>query len=239
MSSSCLNTMFASALGAKESSPVVIANTLSHAIVRGLILPGTQLRQDELARQFTVSQTPVREALKKLCSDGLAVAFPNKGVFVTEMSLGVALEITNLRALLECYALRNAIPRMTEKDLANAQDALAALSVAKDADSIVTFNSKLHTILYSPCRQERTLAIIESLRVSFERYLRFLWAGSGNLDHSNVEHEELFAQIRNRDVESAVSLLEKHIHYTGDRIVERLSGIRTTEEFMAIMQGQN
>ena len=67
------------------AAPTSIARALHEAIACGEIKAGTPLRQDCIAAEFGVSHIPVREALKELVSDGLAVFVKNRGVVVSEL----------------------------------------------------------------------------------------------------------------------------------------------------------
>lgn len=220
-----LDAFFSAAAESRATSASVIADTLRRAIMRGLIPAGAALRQDELARQFNVSQTPVREALKQLCSNGLATAFPNKGVFVNQMTTDEAAEIIELRVLLECPALQWAIPNTTQAELSAASDILSHLAVATQIDDMVGLNSKFHSLLYLPSRKQRTLRIIDSNRISFERYFRLLWAEDQPHKVSVHEHEQLLGYVAAGDVDSAVDTLRMHIRHIGGLIVQKLSGL--------------
>jgi DNA-binding GntR family transcriptional regulator len=219
-----LDAFFSAAAENRATNANVIANTLRRAIMRGLVPAGAALRQDELARQFNVSQTPVREALKQLCSNGLATAFPNKGVFVNQMTTDEAAEIIELRVLLECPALTWAIPNMTQAELSAARDVLSHLAVATQIDDMVELNSKFLSLLYLPSRKQRTLRIIDSNRISFERYFRLLWAENQPHKVSVHEHEQLLGYVATSDVDSAVDTLRMHIRHIGGLIVQKLSG---------------
>ena len=69
-----------------ERTADVIARRLGQAIVSGVIAPGTRLREKDLARQFSVSRTPVREALIALSTSGLVEAEPNRGSTVLRLT---------------------------------------------------------------------------------------------------------------------------------------------------------
>ena len=82
-------------------STAMIAGALRDVICSGEISPGAPLKQDEIAAEFGVSHTPVREALKLLVSEGLATLHHNRGCFVAGLSSMVACELMEFRALIE------------------------------------------------------------------------------------------------------------------------------------------
>ena len=75
-------------------------------IVGGTIESGIQLRPDVIAEQLDISTTPVREALYRLETDGLVVKLPYKGWFVREFTEHEVRELYEMRAALECFAVR-------------------------------------------------------------------------------------------------------------------------------------
>src|ERR1700727_2927655 len=101
----------------RGSTSRMVANALRTALVDGTLAPGTPLRQDAIARAFSVSATPVREALRQLELKGWAKAEINKGATVAPLSAGEAREIYEIRAALESLAIGLAIPAHTPASL--------------------------------------------------------------------------------------------------------------------------
>ncbi len=94
-----------------------IATTLEEAIATGAIEAGAVLRQEELSREFGVSRTPVREALRRLAASGLAEFVPNRGVRVRALDREAWRELYLVRSSLEALAAEMAAPRITEVQL--------------------------------------------------------------------------------------------------------------------------
>lgn len=86
--------------------PAKIANDLRSLIARGTIAPGMRLGQTELAEQFNASRVPVREALKLLSSEGIIEHDPNRGFFVTRLSVDEAEQLFTLRHMVEDELLK-------------------------------------------------------------------------------------------------------------------------------------
>src|ERR1700759_2765266 len=108
----------------------MIAGALRDAICNGEIPPGAALKQDEIAADFDVSHTPVREALKVLVSEGLATLHHNRGCFVTDLSSTVARELMEFRAVLEPRLAAWAIDHLTERDIEHARIIMAKIATA-------------------------------------------------------------------------------------------------------------
>src|SRR5947209_11393633 len=103
------------------ASTETIAGALRDGICGGEIAPGAPLKQDEIAENFSVSPTPVREALKLLVSEGLATLRHNRGCFVSDLSSAVARELTEFRAVLEPRLAGWAVDQLTERDIEQAR----------------------------------------------------------------------------------------------------------------------
>lgn len=207
-----------------ENKPAatVVADALRRAILNGEVAGGDRLRQDQVATEFGVSQMIVREAFKQLVSEGFLTLEPRRGVSVTLLDAADAWEMTQLRALIEAQALDWAIPKQTGDDLKAAQQILKELDSAKRTDDIILLNARFHEALYAPCGRARTIALIGSLRLNFERYLRFAWDRTGHRDQSQREHRELISLCRDKKVADATALLRQHILATGELLVKAL-----------------
>jgi DNA-binding GntR family transcriptional regulator len=157
-----------------RSASAAVADALREAIVHGTLEAGERLRQDAIATRYRVSQTIVREAFKQLTAEGFLTAEPRSGVTIASLTPDEAMEITQLRSLVEAQALAWAIPNMTSADLEAGARILAELDRAKSTDRIIALNARFHRALYAAARRERTLSIVAVRTRSSGRALRFL-----------------------------------------------------------------
>ncbi|MCF4130096.1 GntR family transcriptional regulator [Methylobacterium sp. SyP6R] len=201
-----------------------MADALRSTILHGTYAGGEHLRQDAVASQFGVSQTIVREAFKQLVGEGLLVAEPRRGVRIPVLTADEAYETTKLRSILEPQALAWAIPLMSSRVLDDARAILERLDASTSVDDLISLNSDFHDTLYAPCGRQRTLVIIRSLRMSFERYLRFTWTRTEHQGQSQREHWEIYALCRKGAVSEACALLQRHVMGTGELLIGQLEG---------------
>src|SRR6202043_3158371 len=110
-----------------------IASVLEEAIATGTIPSGTVLRQEQLSRDFQVSRTPIREALRRLAALGLAEFLPNRGVRVRTLDRGQWHEIYLVRAALEGLAASIAASVITDAQLEVLKEAEAAFATCTNA----------------------------------------------------------------------------------------------------------
>ena len=127
-----------------------VYTSLRRGILDGSYSQGARLGEVELAEALGVSRTPVREALRRLGSEGLVETLPNKGARVRIWSPEELNAISDLRALLEGHAAALAAPRITDDELAvmtrlvEQMEAATVSGVIPDYDLITELNNRFH-----------------------------------------------------------------------------------------------
>jgi DNA-binding GntR family transcriptional regulator len=207
----------------RGSTPRLIANALRSAIVDGTLAPGAPLRQDAIARHFSVSAIPVREALRQLESEGWARVEMNKGATVAPLSADEAREVYEIRAALESLAIGLAIPAHTPASLRHAEDLCAEASAETEPSLYVVRNEAFHMSLYEPAGRPQLFAMITMLHERGERYLRLKFGLPSYKGQSDREHAALLNAVRRRDIARAQSLVGKHLLDTGELLYRVLS----------------
>lgn len=213
------------------TSSVFVAAQLRDAILRGSIAPGTHLRQTQLAREFGVSTTPVREAFQILQSEGIVESDPHRGVVVRRPSAAEIAEDYAIRCELECLAAANALPNLTDEDIAELAALEAEMEAVPTEDQYIELNHRFHDTLYRASGQRRLCALIANLRTSSSAYI-YHRAYMARLDRDEraeyllrlwSEHQEILAACRARDRQRLVKTIREHIENIAGRIVESMS----------------
>ena len=101
----------------------VVFNTLREAILKGDLKPGERLMELQLASKLGVSRTPIREAIRMLEQEGLAVTMPRKGAEVAKMTLKDMEDVLEIREALDELAVRIACEKITDEQLKRLMDA--------------------------------------------------------------------------------------------------------------------
>jgi DNA-binding GntR family transcriptional regulator len=202
------------------STPGLVVARLRDDIVSGRLAPGEPLRQDEIARSFGVSHVPVREAFLRLEAERLVEIRPRRGAIVAALSAAELEELNEMRAALECCALRAATSKLTEDDLQRAAQVLER--VDRQPHRWAELNTTFHGVLYQPAERPRLLAEIFSLQRSVERYVDQEVKLTDNFEDSQREHRKLLGLIKQRKTEEACSLLSEHILVPGRILVSTL-----------------
>jgi len=194
-----------------RTAPEVVAEYIRDAIYRNELLPGQQLQQEELAVKFGISRIPVRDALRQLQGEGLVELYPNRGAFVSNPGVEELKEVFGLRILLETHALRQAVPNFTTSELELCASLLVRLeSVANRADWS-RIDQEFHAALYAPCRQVRTLGLIENLRGCVNRFYYLYLSPESYGPDCLREHRQILKACQKRDPETAAKFLEAHL----------------------------
>ncbi|HEX7681928.1 MAG TPA: GntR family transcriptional regulator [Trinickia sp.] len=211
------------AVAPRMSASRMVADALRAAIVDGRLRPGAPLRQDAVARHFSVSAIPVREALRQLESEGWAKVEMHKGATVAPLSADEAREIYEIRAALERLALTLAIPKHTEETLREAQALYEAAQREPDPARYVARNEAFHMSLYAPAARPQLIEMIDTLHRRGERYLRVKFGLPEHKRVSDDEHGQLMQLVRSKDIAAAQTLIADHLLGTGELLYRLLS----------------
>ncbi|MEO3435268.1 GntR family transcriptional regulator [Inquilinus sp. CAU 1745] len=191
-----------------------ISRTLADRIVSGAIEAGSKLRQDHIAEEFGASHVPVREAFRRLEAQGLVVSEPRRGVRVAGFSMEEVREVAEMRAALEVLALRNAAPHLTKAILDEAEDATSAGDRAGDVETWEGANRRFHRLILTPCAMPRLLRSIDDLHTASARFLFSGWRAEWEAP-TDRDHRTILTALRAGQVDSAVSLLARHVQWIG------------------------
>ena len=186
----------------------VVAETLREMIMTGQLAPGTELRQRDLAEYFNVSSTPVREALRRLESEGLVGTELHRGSRVAHLDVEQQEENYLILAELEALATRLAVEKMTDADLLEVEacrDAFAALT-GEDPEAR-ELNRQFHFRVYECARSPLLLSLMRVLWSSFA-YGPQLWRPH---ERSVEEHRLLTDALSARDPDRAAEITHEHV----------------------------
>jgi len=150
--------------GAPTSKADHAYESILQAILDGEYDPGDRLVIERLARELGVSVVPVREAIRRLESDGYITFTRNVGATVASIDLDRYPETIEAVAVLEGVALGLAVPHLTATDLRRARevnDRLRASLLKFDPTQFTRLNRRFHEILFGACPNRHILSILE------------------------------------------------------------------------------
>ncbi len=190
---------------------------LRQGILDGTYAPGARLGEADLAVALGVSRTPVREALRRLGSEGLLSTLPNKGARVRTWTTSELSDISDLRALLEGHAARQAATRVTGADIAAMEDlvtrmeAAAADGTAADIDLITELNREFHGAVIEASGNALLPGLMHSLLhvpVISRTYRHY---SPARMQQSMRQHRELVDALRAGDPAWAEAVMRVHV----------------------------
>ena len=199
-------------------SAETVTDQLRALILDGSLGIGVQLKQEALARKFGVSRIPIREALKRLETEGLVAHTAHQGSVVASRSIDDLLETLDIRIGLESRALVLAIPHMTPAILRKAETILARYDASDMPGEWSELNLAFHLCLYKPCGRQRLLSMIESLVRSVDIHLRAHQSAAIGRKSPQKDHRALLEACRAGNAERARKLLERHIAQTQEAL---------------------
>ncbi|MHA6800014.1 GntR family transcriptional regulator [Bounagaea algeriensis] len=209
-----------------------IFDEIRRLILVGQLERGARLRQDELARRFHASITPVREALRLLEADGLVVSEPHRGVRVAGVDLEQIKATYILRRLSESYAMRRATLRVSRRDMATARNLLDQMQQAQaveDPAAIREANKQFHFFFYDRCGVPALSQQIEAMWQAFPWDL--LLNSPERAAASHQEHRVILDAVRAGDPDRVAEATEAHIRRGYIAITEHLSGEEGVDPF--------
>lgn len=198
---------------ARQTAHEYVREVLRRAILNGELASGSRLVQAELAATLEVSTTPVREALRDLASEGLIRFDPHRGAVVTELNPDELKEIYAIRQILEPYAMRQAVPALSENQLEMLRKLHQKMIDEKHSASFVDLNRTFHMAIYEAVASPRLTAIIRGLEDAAVMYIgASLKTVEGLRETAVHDHGEILAALENRDVEAAVEAVKRHLN---------------------------
>ncbi|PZW37683.1 DNA-binding GntR family transcriptional regulator [Humitalea rosea] len=203
-----------------------IRRQIEAMIIDGRLASGEHLVESALAQRFGTSRGMIREACRGLVEAGLLVTFPNRGVFVREISLRDAVELYDVRAALARLAGETLAARITPPQLAELQamiDAMGAACDAMDLEAFQRVNAAFHDRIIALSGNRRLQLIQDALAKELSILRRRGIMGSGDIRSANAEHRGIHAALAQGDAEEAGRRLERHIHHSKLRFLEAMS----------------
>lgn len=189
-----------------------IHERLRAAILSGELAPGTPVIEAELATRLGASRTPVREALRRLESEGLLEPRGLRGSVVRAMDASEVECITEIREALESLAARRAARAIGAADLRKLSTLLAAMRGAiDDAAEMERYDTAFHDLILANATGERLRRMLSEIREELISY-RFLSLSDPQRRRATIaEHEKILAALEAHDEAAAARAITEHI----------------------------
>lgn len=191
-----------------------LADNLAEAILSGEFAPGSRLDEQHLAQRYSVSRTPVREALRQLATTGLIEIRPRRSAVVANVTPAQLEELFIAMGELEatCARLAALSMRPTERrGLQALHDEMKELAARNDPMSFADANYALHTMIYKGAHNSILAETAASIRRRLAPFRRAQFHLEGRVPRSLAEHEVVVAAIMRGDAPAAHAAMLHHV----------------------------
>jgi GntR family transcriptional repressor for pyruvate dehydrogenase complex len=206
-----------------------IVQQVEDSIHKGALKPGDQLPPErELAQQFGVSRTAVREAVKALHEKGLVEAYPGRGTFITDgtsYSMRQSLDrmmkveqtegsafLAEVREILEPEIAALAATRADDEDLASMREQVAVMDGAcKDPDAFIEADLDFHLALAEAAANPIILSLIDSIVGLLREQRMGIFQVEGGPERGQHHHKKILKAVEQRDAAGARAAMKAHL----------------------------
>ena len=195
-------------------------------VITGEWAQGSHLKDSELATLLGISATPVREALRKLASEGLVEAIPYRGTFVTSFSPAQVIELLDVRLGLELMAVEASLATLCQGELDNMEAALDAFDEAVQGGkltAVLEADMAFHDLLVRSSHNSILGELYRQLSGRVQMLMAIADLG-GRMATGNTEHREILQALCRRDRGGVEAALRKHLLATRDHLLVLSSG---------------
>lgn len=192
----------------------VVFNTLREAILKGELKPGERLMELQLASKLGVSRTPIREAIRMLQQEGLAVTIPRRGAEVAKMTEKNMEDVLQIREALEILAVQLACEKVTEQQIVYLGEAVEEFERAVktgDLKQITQSDIDFHDKIYEAADNPKLVSLLNNIREQIYRYRVEYLKEEENYPNLVEEHRRIFAGLKSRDKSFVTEMTEKHL----------------------------
>ncbi|RYC20188.1 GntR family transcriptional regulator [Ciceribacter ferrooxidans] len=206
-------TIFSSSARAASTAEEEAYLHLQQALRLGRYKPGERLIPEEIAAEIGMSRMPVREAFRRLASEGLVTLRPNRGCVVAGLTLDELNETFEIRSVLEGLAVRIATPLMTPDTFEELERALDRMERAGQSGSSdwVLRHQEFHAAIFWLSGRPKLIHQITALHLVIEPYMRIWFDYVDKPLSARQEHESLIEVLKSGDAHQAEKVMQEHI----------------------------
>jgi len=197
----------------------VVFNTLREAILRGDLHPGERLMEISLASKLGVSRTPIREAIRMLEQEGLAVTIPRRGAMVAGMTEKDMEDVLQVREALDMLAAQLACEKMTAEQLIELKLAEKHFEECTKNDSkkhLAEADERFHDVIYTATGNTRLISLLSNIREQLYRYRLEYLKDESRYEDIMSEHRAIVSNIETKDKEALTVSMKEHVDRQAD-----------------------
>lgn len=204
------------------ASSELVYRRLKERIISGDLAPDTRLIELNIAAEFEVSRTPVREALKRLAAENFVLSDRARGMVVHAPSAGEIEDVFVVREALDRLAAGLAAHRITPSELDRLRLIVDSMREAVEQDrrnQVVIANVRFHDVIYNAAGNDILARVGRDLRDLVRRFSTLPFASPDRVSHVLAEHEQILAALEAHDPEAAQTASDAHLQAAREYIV--------------------
>ena len=172
--------------------------------------PKQVLNLKELAKEFDVSSIPIREALILLEAENLVRIIPNKGIYVTDVSMQELKDVFEIRLLLVTFVGKLAVQRITSEELEKMKEFLRRIKHEKNRNRLIQLDAEFHDLLNSSTKNQALVETLKRLRNQIGRLWYFATENDNYSQHIPQDFENIIEAIEKNDPNKCGEILKGH-----------------------------
>lgn len=197
---------------ASENQALSCYRELIKRLQSGAVAPGDYLREQQLAEELGMSRTPVREAMRKLETEGLLDSEPRLGMRVRSLDYNEVIELYEVREIHERAVARIASQKATDIELSELKEIQGAFEKVKHIPAeMAGLNQQFHFALLQMAKNRFLLRAVQSMQRSLLVLGPSTLNDSKRADAAIREHRELIKAIEKRDADKAEEIMSSHL----------------------------
>lgn len=203
----------------------VVFHTLREAILKGELKPGERLMEIQLSNRLGVSRTPIREAIRMLEQEGLAVTIPRKGAQVAKMTEKDMEDVLQIREALDELAASIACEQISKEELAELRETMLEFeesTTTEDVQRIAEADVRFHDIIYQATGNPRLVNILNNLREQMYRYRVEYLKDEKSYPVLVQEHRQIIEGLAARNKEMVSAAMQMHVRNQVNAIKEMI-----------------
>ncbi|MGG0670210.1 GntR family transcriptional regulator [Sporosarcina koreensis] len=201
---------------------VMVYENIKNAILEGDLEPGTRLTETKVGEQMNVSTTPVREAFRRLASEGLLKIVPWRGAIVQEFSDRELIEVYKCREVLEVLAIKSAMENIDDSGIEKLERLVEESKLTENLSEHVEINSAIHNTILEYARNEMLSNLLGQLKDVIYHNRNMSSYNEKRRNEIYDEHIQIVNAIKSGDKNQAQVAMELHVNNGYEYIKERL-----------------
>ncbi|MBW2031460.1 MAG: GntR family transcriptional regulator [Deltaproteobacteria bacterium] len=191
-----------------------IAEDIKENIISGRYKPGKRLKEAQLAEKYSVSKTPVREAIRYLEGIGFVEMIPHTMIRVSEINKKEVQDLYSIQNALERLAALEALPNLSAKEYGEMEECAVLMeqyAEKKDYALYSKANNNFHSIIWRASGNERLVEMLQNTHERIQRFYSVPRRFPDKFKELAADHRKILEAIAQKDADKLETLLRTHL----------------------------